>query len=116
MPAIWRDLRYGFRMLGRNRGVAVVSILTLALGIGTNTAVFGIFNGVLLRPLAFSEPGRLIAIQEIVPPLSQLAPILPVNARHFLEWRKHNRSLEQIALITRFTANLTSNGEPERVP
>src|SRR5262245_55630771 len=98
MPAIWQDIRYAFRMLGRGRLFAATAILTLALGIGANTAIFSIFSGVLLRPLPYPDPGRLIAIQEIVPQLSSL-PTLAVAAWHFREWRKHNRSLEQIALL-----------------
>src|SRR5437879_4760149 len=115
MPSIWWDIRYAFRVLGRSPGFAAIAILTLSLGIGANTAIFSIFNGVLLRPLAFSDPDRLIAIQEVVPHLAQLAPVLPVPAWHFREWRKQNRSLEQLALPGILTVSLTSNGEPERV-
>lgn len=109
------DLRYALRALGRDPGYAAVVILILAVGIGANTAMFSIVDGVLLRALPFHEPERLYAVQEVVPRFAKMAPDIPVNALHFLEWRKRWTAAEQIALLNERTFNLTSDGEPERV-
>jgi hypothetical protein len=109
------DFRYALRSLRRNPGYAAVVILILAAGIGANTAMFSIVNGVLLRALPFHEPEQLYAVQEAVPKFANISPDFPVNAMHFLEWKKHWTSAEQIALLDHLTFNLTSDGEPERV-
>jgi len=109
------DFRYALRALGRNPGYAAIVILILAVGIGANTAMFSIVDGVLLRALPFHEPEQLYAVQESVPKFANIAPDFPVNAMHAFEWRKHWTSAEQIALIDGFTLNLTSGGEPARV-
>src|SRR5258708_5034221 len=109
------DFRYALRSLARNPGYAAVVILILAAGIGANTAMFSIVNGVLLRSLPFQEPERLYAVQEMIPRFANIAADFPVNALHFQEWRKHWASADQIALLNPLTFNLTSGGEPERV-
>ncbi len=109
------DFRYALRALGRNPGYAAVVILILAAGIGANTAMFSIIDGVLLRALPFHEPEQLYAIQEAVPKFANIAADFPVNALHFQEWRKRWTSAEQIALLDGLTFTLTSGGEPERV-
>ena len=112
---ILADLRYAFRTLGRNPGFAAIVILILAVGIGANTAMFSIVDGVLLRPLPFHDPSRLIAVQESVPHFARIAPTIPVNAMHFEEWVKKWRSVEELALIDSRTTNLTGGGDPEGV-
>ena len=92
-----------------------MAILTLALGIGANTAIFTIFNGVLLHPLPYPQPERLVAVQEVVPKFDKYGPTLPVNSWHFREWRKQNRSFDQLALLSGVDFTLTSAGEPERL-
>jgi len=109
------DLRYALRTLGRSPGFTAIAILTLALGIGANTAIFTVFNAVLLRPLPYPEAGRLVAIQEIVPKWARFGPTLPVNAAHFREWRKQAGAFEGLALVHDVALSLTSGGEPERV-
>ena len=109
------DLRYALRVLRRNPGFSFIGIATLALGIGVNTAIFSVFDGILLRPLGYGDENRLVAIHEVVPKFSHLAPRLPVNAMHFLEWRKSVRAFERISLIGELTLNLTGTGEPERI-
>jgi len=115
VPAFISDLRYAIRMLGRNPGFAAVVILILAVGIGANTAMFSIVDGVLLRPLAFREPQNLVAVEEVIPKFSHMAPAVPVNAGHLLEWRKQWSLAEELALLGGMTFNLNSDGEPERV-
>jgi len=115
MAAFLSDLRYAIRMLGRNPGFAVVVILILAVGIGANTAMFSIVDGVLLRALPFRAPKNLVAVEEVIPKFSHIAPAIPVNAMHFLEWRKQWSSAEELALLGGMTFNIDSDGEPERV-
>jgi predicted permease len=115
MATFLSDLRYALRTLGRSPGYAAIVILILAAGIGANTAMFSIVDGVLLRALPFHEPEQLYAVQESVPKFASLAPDFPVNAMHAFEWRKHWTAAEQVALIDSQTFNLTSGGEPEKV-
>lgn len=109
------DFRYALRALGRNPGYAAIVILILAVGIGANTAMFSIVDGVLLRALPFHEPEQLYAVQEVIPKFANIAPDFPANALHFQEWRKRWTAAGQIALIDGRTFNLTSVGEPKRV-
>src|SRR3984957_1820608 len=108
------DIRYALRTLARNPGFAAVAILTLALGIGANTAIFTVFNGILLHPLPYPQPERLVAVQEIVPKFAKYGATLPVNSWHFREWRKQNRSFDGLALLLGVNFTLTSAGEPDR--
>jgi predicted permease len=109
------DLSYAFRTLARNPGFAAIVILILAIGIGANTAMFSIVDGVLLRPLPFDNPSRLVAVQEVVPKFARMAPTIPVNAMHFEEWRKNWHSAEELAMLSSYSTNLTSGGDPERL-
>ncbi len=109
------DIRYALRTSAKNPGFTAIAIATLALGIGANTAIFSVVDGVLLKPLEFREPGRLVAIHEAVPKFSKIAPRVPVNAMHFLEWRRSVHAFEGLAMIGGSTLNLTGTGEPERL-
>ncbi len=113
--SIWRDLRFAARVLRREPGFTIIAILMLALGIGANTAIFSVVDGVLLKPLAYHDPGRLVSIREIMPHIAHLYPTLPVSARHFVEWRKQCTSFEGMSAIMQATLNLTGRGEPERL-
>src|SRR6185312_15371469 len=115
MEKLWDDLRLAMRGFGRNPAFAIVAVLTLALGIGANTAIFSVVNSVLLKPLAYGDPGRLVTIEEIIPQLSHLYPALPVNAAHFLTWRKECKSFESMAAILPMNLNLTGAGPVERL-
>ncbi len=112
-----QDVRHAFRALRKERSFALTAIVILALGIGAQAAVFSLVNGILLRPLAYRDPGRLYAIQEVVPQLSNVYPVLPVNGRHYFEWTRHCSSCEAITLINTDDAglNLAGTGEPERI-
>jgi len=103
-------------MLRKDWGFYGVAIATLALGIGANTAIFSVVDGVILRPLAYRESQRLVVIHEMVPKFANLAPLIPVNAMHFLEWRKTSSSFSEMALLGGMTFNLTGSGEPEHIP
>ena len=111
--ALRDDLRYAIRTLLRERGFASMAVLSLAVGIGANTAIFSVVNGVLLRPLPYLDPGRLYTIREVVPKLAHLYPSLPVNFSHYYEWRQRCSALESIAIMQGSAPNLTGVGEPE---
>lgn len=93
------DLRYAIHSLLRNPAFAVVSILTLALAIGANTAMFSVFNSVLLRPLAYWQPEGLYVVQERLPKRAQLQDKLPVSAHHFLQSCAHTSSFDSLSLV-----------------
>jgi len=105
------DLRHAFRALGNNPGFALVMILTLALSIGANTAIFSVVNGVLLRRLPYPEQDRLVRIFTT----NANYPKFPINAWDFLDFRARNRSFENMAVMTRSDVQLSGAGEPVRL-
>ena len=109
------DLRQALRAMRRNPGFSAIAVATLAFGVGANTAIFSVVDGVLIRPLGYGGESRLVALHEVVPKFSTAAPRLPVNAMHFLEWRKSVRAFERVAMIGPMTLSLTGAGEPERL-
>lgn len=104
-----QDTRYGARLLLRSPGFSIIAILTLALGIGANTAIFSVVSAVLLRPLPFPEPDRLVRVWESSPQGNRRNVVNPLN---FLYWRERSRSFQQIAAVSWWPANLTGYGEP----
>jgi predicted permease len=109
------DLRLAARTLRREPAFALIAVLMLALGIGSMTAIFSIVNGVLLKPLPYPQPERLVSVREVVQEVAHIYPYLSVNARHFVEWRKQCPSFEYLAVANAATMNLTGSGEPERL-
>ena len=107
------DLRHAFRLIRREPGFAAVVVLGLAIGIGANTAIFSVVNGILLRPLPYPEPERLFMASEVVPKFSNLYPIIPANLNHFYEWRKRCSSFERLAAMQGIALNLTGHDQPE---
>jgi predicted permease len=115
MSTLIGDLRFALRLLTRSPGFSVIAIATLSLGLGANTAIFSIVDHVLLRPLPYRDSDRLYAIHEVVPKFAHVAPLVPVNAMHFREWRRNVRSFDRMALIGGVALNVTGTGEPERL-
>jgi putative ABC transport system permease protein len=110
------ELRFSARTFVKSPGFTLITVLTLAVGVGANTAIFSVLDAVVLRPLSYRAPESLVAIQETVPKFAKFADVIPVNGMHFLEWRARARSFEDLALMGGMTMNLTGGGDPERVP
>jgi len=113
MNAITQDVRYATRMLAKSPGFTAVAVLTLALGIGANTAIFSMVHGVLIRPLPFQDPGRLFTLWERNVKMGYEQN--PPAAANFRDWRERNGVFEQMAAFDSHTFNLAEGGNPERV-
>src|SRR5215469_5597374 len=111
MQTLLQDIRYGARMLLKNPGFTAIAIVTLALGIGANTALFSVVNGVLMSPLPFPEPDRLITLFSQSPQ----SPRWSISYPNFLDWQRENRSFSALAAFRQDDFNLTGLGEPERL-
>src|SRR5499426_18389 len=111
MQTIWQDLRYGLRMLAKRPGFTVVAVFTLALGIGANSAIFSVVNGVLLRPLPLEAPERLIKIWEMLPSGGQGT----ASAPNLKDWREQNTVFNGIAAFQFSSFNLHGQESPERL-
>ena len=109
------DLRQARRSLARDRSLAALVVVVLALGIGATTAVYSLVNGVLLAPLPYRDPDRLFVIREGVNATGRGAATLPANVRHFLAWREQTTAFEAMALVNYSASTLTGLGEPERL-
>ena len=113
LETLFHDLRFGARMLFKNPGFTLIAVVTLALGIGANTAIFSLVNAVLLRALPYPEPERLVRFWEINPGRGWLE--FAASAPNFADWRKQQSVCEQLAAYEFNTFNFTGSGEPERV-
>jgi predicted permease len=102
VDTLWQDARYGLRMLRRNPGFTIVAVLTLALGIGATTAIFSVVNAVLLRPLPYRDPDRLVLVPN-------------AYGQDFLRWRDQAKTFESMAAFYFGTEDFTGSGEPERL-
>lgn len=111
MDALWLDLKYGFRAFAKSPGFAVIAILTLALGIGANTALFSVVNGVLLKPLPYPQPESLVAMAETTPQFQHSSISYP----NFLDWQRANSAFSSIAAYRGDSFTITGVGETERV-
>jgi len=111
METFLQDLRYGLRMLAKSPGFAAIAILTLALGIGANTALFSVVNGVLLTPLAYPKSGELVAIYGKTPGFDQA----PINYPNFIDWQRGTHTFSSMAIYRNQDYNFTGKDDAERL-
>ncbi|MFZ0883425.1 MAG: ABC transporter permease [Candidatus Acidiferrales bacterium] len=111
MASLPQDLRYAFRMLGKNLGFTAIAVLTLALGIGANTAIFSVVSGVLLRPLPYPEPGRLVRVFTVL----TTQPHFPMAVADFYDYRERTKAFASSALYAERDLDLTANDRPEHL-
>jgi predicted permease len=109
----WKDLRFAARMLRKSPGFTAVAVLTLALGIGANTAIFSMVNGILLRALPYVQPAQLYSINEFIPELSAYGPRLPVTGGNFLAWKNESHAFSAMALIDAEGSSLLGMDRPQ---
>ena len=113
MDSLLQDIRYSLRRLAKSPAFTLVVVFTLAIGIGANTAIFSAVNAVLLRPLAFRDPERLVTIEHLYPSLGGMKA--PVSVPGFKDYQARARAFESMAVETSWAANLTGVGEPVRL-
>jgi predicted permease len=111
MQTLLQDLRYGLRILASNAGFTIVAVLTLTLGIGANTAIFSVINGVLLQPLPYHDPSRLMILGEKTPEFDNMSVSVP----NLQDWQRENRSFESLAGHRWADYDLTGSRMPEHL-
>src|SRR5215467_13848200 len=106
-----QELRYGVRQLLHSPGFTVIAITTLALGVGANAAIFSFVNAVLLKPLPYPQPERVVSVWEKRPDLGSNV----ISTLNFLDWEHQNRCFQSLSAIARGTVTLTGSGNPEEL-
>src|ERR671920_2390590 len=114
MKTLLQDVRYGFRMLRKSPGVTLAAVVSLALGIGANTAIFSVVNSILLKSLPYDEPDRVVLLWGDSP--SQGNHRNQVSATDVDDWRRENKVFEEVSTFGDWSATFLGAGEPERVP
>ena len=113
MDSLLRDLKFSVRSLLKRPALAIIAIVTLAIGIGANSAIFSVVNALLLKPLPFPDPDRIVALWDKVP--SRGIERNEVTVANYLDWRAQNRTFEQLGMYRWWSTNLTGADSPERV-
>jgi putative ABC transport system permease protein len=116
MFSLFSDFKHGLRVLLKNPAYTAAAIIVLALGIGANTAIFSVVNAVLLRPLPFRDPARLVQVWHVPPPKSFPGMTeFAVSAANFIDWQKENHVFDKMAILTGSALTLTGNDQPEEL-
>src|SRR5579859_458099 len=110
MASLSQDVRFSFKLMRKYRGLTVLAVSALVVGIGLNTAMFSVVNAILLRPLPYPDAAKLFMVQTTSP-----VSVLPVSYSDFLDWKKQARSFSGMAALRITSFNLTGDGIPERV-
>jgi putative ABC transport system permease protein len=111
MESLLQDLRFGVRMLAKNPGFTLIAVLTLALGIGANTAIFSLINSALLKPLPYPDAERIVTVWETLPDGNRNS----ISAGAYKDWRARSTKLSHVALLKDVRLNLTGSGAPEHL-
>jgi putative ABC transport system permease protein len=114
LEQLWQDIRYGLRMLAKNPGFTAVAVLTLALGIGANTAIFSVVHAVLIRPLPFKDPARLVMIWATWPKRGQYR--INVSPADFADWKEQSKTIEHMSATWSAGSLISIYGEPSAIP
>jgi hypothetical protein len=111
VETLWHDVRFSARMMRKSPGFTTVVVITLALGIGANTAIFSVINSVLLRPLPYRESSRLIVLNETTPKVGDVS----VSYQNFLDWRTASHTFSQMVAVASVDFNLAGVTQPENI-
>jgi putative ABC transport system permease protein len=114
MDTLWKDLRQSMRILRKRPAFTIVAVVTLALGIGANTAIFSVVNAVLLQPLPYRDADRLVTVWENNRRSGNSQNV--INLGNFSDWKTQNQVFEDMATFFDLATNLTGSGEPEQIP
>jgi hypothetical protein len=114
LEELWQDLRFGARLLVKQPGFTMIAVLALSLGIGANSTIFSFFNGILLRPLPFQQPERLMLLDELA--TNRGGASLGVSWPNYLDWRAQNQVFTDVGASQDITFTLTGAGEAEELP
>ena len=114
MGTLWQDVRYGFRMLTKRPGFTVVAVISLALGIGANTAIFSVVNATLLKALPYKDPESIVLVWGSM--VTEGRNRTQVSATDVDDWRHQNKVFEEVTTYGGWSATLLGRGEPERIP
>src|SRR5258706_2727732 len=114
MTTLFQDLRYGIRMLFNNRGFTAVAIISLALGIGANTAIFSVVNAILLKSLPFRQPDQIVLVWGYAPAEGHFRS--QVSATDVADWRSQNSVFEDVGTYQSYRPTLSGIGDAERIP
>ncbi len=113
METLWRDLQYGLRVMLKHKGFTAVAVFALSLGISANTAIFSVVNAILLSPLPYKDPARIVVPVSVN--IARGSTNGSITYADYLDWRNETGVFENVALFSSQTADLTGGGEPERI-
>lgn len=115
LDVLIQDVRYAFRVVARNPAFAAVVAITLALGIGANTAMLSVVYSVLLKPLPYADAEQIYSVEVVIPERREQIPSLPPTVQTYLQWRSAPTAFSGMAAMTPWEASITGDGEPERL-